>query len=333
VSGASLLSWLAVSPAHAASLNWSAPAECPEKPAVEAQIEHSIGRPLGEVHGIDFEVTIERQSPRKWHLELTTHARTPEGDVRARELSGQSCAEVSEAAALAIALTITSRPDAVSGKEPQLTETDTPETPVPSLKSEPAQPSANQGAQAAETADASKDSQPSAAAIPLEFSAAALIVVDTAILPAPAPGASLELAVRYGAFKAIVLGAILAEQEKELDADRGGRFRLALLGALLCLQPSAEGGSMLGCAGFELGQLSAEGIADTPLNGQATLRAVRLEVGGGYRFLPQLAAFARLGVSAPLGSTDFYFDDEQTVVVHRLGPLSLRALLGVELFL
>lgn len=326
---AGVVAWLCTSTGHAASLRWSAPAECPPQSAVEAQIEESIGKPLAEVYGVDFEVAIDKGSPRTWVLRLRTQARTLSGDVRERELSGQSCAEVSDAGALAITLTISERAAASSGgAESEELPGDADRT-EGGKQSEP--PPSAAAASAAEPGPA--QSPPSAASpIPLELSVAAALVLDTAELPSLAPGGSAEIALRYGLVKVIALGALFANQETRLADGRGGSFGLALFGGLLCLQPSAEAVTMLGCAGFELGKLSAEGLLDTPRSGGATLRAVRVEAGGGYRFSPRVAAFLRLGVSAPLTSVNFSVDpgDQR---IHRLGPASGRATLGVELFL
>src|SRR5215471_18766720 len=100
------LSCVVAAPARAANLRWDAPSECPESSAIEAKLEQAIGKPLREVYGVDFEVTIERQQPHKWRLRLQTRARTLEAEARERELFGQSCTEVSEAATLAIAMTV-----------------------------------------------------------------------------------------------------------------------------------------------------------------------------------------------------------------------------------
>ena len=327
------LVWLYAAPSYAASLRWSAPAECPPQSGVEAQIERSIGRPLREVYGVDFEVAIEKVAARKWLLQLRTQARTLSGDVRERELSGQSCGEVSDAATLAITLTISERAATrnTTGTEATLSDTsgigenDT-DTQVDTPAERPAETDASQ------TEAGEAEPPPSASApIPLEFSVSAALVLDTAELPSLGAGGTAEIAMRYGVFKLIALGALFAEQETRLGDGRGGRFGLALFGGLLCLQPSAEAVLMLGCAGFELGTVSAEGILNEPLRGSAPLRAVRVELGGGYRFSPRWAAFLRLGVSAPLTSVSFSVDDGDRV--HRLGPVSGRAIAGIELFL
>jgi hypothetical protein len=330
------LLWLYAAPGHAASLRWNAPTDCPPQSGVEAQIEHSIGRPLREVYGVDFEVAIEKVAARKWVLRLRTHARTLSGDVRERELSGQSCAEVSDAASLAITLTISERAAARNTTGPEATVTDASVTSDTSANDTAAQveapPERDADADSSQTEAGEAEPPPSAAApIPLEFSVAAALVLDTAELPSLGAGGTAEIALRYGLFKLIALGALFVEQESRLSDGRGGRFGLALLGGLLCLQPSAEAVVMLGCAGFELGKMSAEGILDEPLRGSAPLRAVRVEVGGGYRFSPRWAAFLRLGVSAPLTSVNFSVDEGERV--HRLGPVSGRALAGIELFL
>lgn len=305
-------------------MHWTAPAECPTQASIESQIEHAIGRTLLEVYGVDFDATIERHNGRTWTLALQTHARTPEGEVRTRELTGATCAEVSDAAVLAMTLAISERTSARSGDEESEPWKESGE-PV----SRPHEPTRVPPAQAEPT----EDSPPPSAAtpVPLDFSAGIVGVLDTALLPSLAEGVSLEFAIRYGLFKAILLAELFAEQETRLSDGRGGRFSLAAGGGLLCLQPSAEGLWMLGCAGVEIGRLSAEGILDTPLRDGTTLRAVRVEVGGGYRASERISVIVRFGISAPLFSTDFNVDKDD--LVHRLGPVSGRVVAGLELYL
>lgn len=326
VSGALALCSFVVTPARAANLVWSAPAECPAQSTIEEKIERSIGKPLREVYGVDFAVNIEQQQPRKWHLHLQTHARTLDAETRERELLGQSCAEVGEAAVLAIALAIAEQSRVATDQDAaDLIDAPGLERAAPAPNGKPSD------APAPDPEVKPEVPPPSAAPTPLEFSLAAMLVLDTASLPSVAAGASLEIAMRYDLLKVIALGAFFPEREARLTDDVAAQFGLAFGGVLLCLQPTAEAVSMLGCAGIELGEMSAEGLVATRKIDSVPYRAVRAEVGGGYRFATRASAFLRLGMSVPLKKADFFVDGDSKV--HSLGPVAGRAVLGIELFL
>ena len=97
-----------VAPAAAAELRWSGPPDCDRQHAVSTQVESIVGRPLAAVEALDFEVTVSRADD-AWRLELVTEEHGAKGR---RSLSGQSCGEVTNAAAVLIAMAIRSAGEA-----------------------------------------------------------------------------------------------------------------------------------------------------------------------------------------------------------------------------
>jgi hypothetical protein len=319
------LSWSAE--VRAAELAWSAPAECPARAQVEAQVERVLGRPLREVEGIDFSVRIEREQRRRFRLELTSESRAHTRLPRERVLFGRSCAEVADAAALAIAMAVSEDAAASGGPPPPAAEPEDEYAAEP----EPEQPPPAAIAPA-RTADAAPAAPPAAdGGGRVELSAGVGLWLDSAALPALAAGAGLEVSARYAALRLSISGGLFAAQEaRPLAAGGGGRFGLYLGAALLCLQPSAEGLYAMGCAGFELGRMTADGVGlDRGKNRATAWRALRAELGLGYRLNAWLAAVARIGGVVPLVSAEFLANGDERV--HVLPSLSARASFGFEL--
>ena len=87
------------------TLTWQAPAGCPAPVDVEAQVARLIGGPSRLPSGkhIDATAVVRSSSPDRWSVELAT---SMDGAVGRRNLAGDSCASVSSAAALILALMI-----------------------------------------------------------------------------------------------------------------------------------------------------------------------------------------------------------------------------------
>ncbi|WP_437596080.1 hypothetical protein [Sorangium sp. So ce590] len=96
-------------------LDWIAPGECADRGRVLAEIEQRLGR-SSEANGeppLKARAVVSRNERGSWDLRLTTAL----GETtRSRELHGETCAELADAAALIIALAID--PDAASRGTP-----------------------------------------------------------------------------------------------------------------------------------------------------------------------------------------------------------------------
>jgi len=99
-------------PARAASasdarltVEWSAPAGCPDGARVRAEIERLLRRPLAEasLDPLHVRASVARDRKGLWHMHLETRSRAGSGE---RSLEGATCEGVARATALIIALAI-----------------------------------------------------------------------------------------------------------------------------------------------------------------------------------------------------------------------------------
>lgn len=110
----------------ARELTWKGPAACQQSAYVAEQIEALTGRSLVSIEDYDFSVEVAEGPGPTWELVLVTKPRGA-AEQSERRFRGTSCSEVSDAAAVAIAMTL--RGDAA---EPRPAEPPEPE-PAPSL--------------------------------------------------------------------------------------------------------------------------------------------------------------------------------------------------------
>jgi hypothetical protein len=298
--------------ARAATVEWSSPADCERAEVVEARVEELVGRPLASVDEPNFQVNVT-EAPGQWNLTLVT--RTGGGTSR-RELSGQSCGEVTEAAAVAMAMAIRAAvPNASENSEPSPPA----ETPAPAPPATAASPARDRPTPAP---------HPKSSGARLGGVVGIAALLDTAALPAPTFGVAVGAGLRWGWLRAELQGAAFAPQTASLGEGRSAEFGL-LSGALLgCIEPPTPGVAVFGCGGFELGSLSGEGHGvSNPEVGAALWAALRLEAGAEYKVNPALGLAARLGVAVPLERRQFVLDGEP---VYRPAALGVRAALGVD---
>ncbi|HKO50547.1 MAG TPA: hypothetical protein VJV79_22645 [Polyangiaceae bacterium] len=308
------------SPLWAAEIRWQGEESCRREAEVLEQVESMIGRPISSIEIADFELNVRRLSGDQWSLELTTVRRADR--VRsARAIRGASCAEVTDAAAVAIAL-------AIGPAEPTL---------EPPSRPEPA-------------GDPSRPTPPAKAAPPagkppeipssLEWFAGLAGALDSSATPSVAVGAALHLGLSWlptdksrTRLRFELEGALYAPSETG-DAAKAGRFQLFYVAPLVCGERPFGGPTLLGCAGYELGQLSGEGVgaavtASHPSN--TFWSAVRAELGLLVPLASTLRIAGRAGVAVPLIRREFVLDGPE--VVFRPAPVSARAELGLELSL
>src|SRR4051812_28709617 len=89
----------------ASEIRWAGAESCRRESELEAQVESATGRRVWSVETADFELRLKAHSSDRWSLELTT-VRRADGARSTRVIHGASCAEVTDAAAVAIALAI-----------------------------------------------------------------------------------------------------------------------------------------------------------------------------------------------------------------------------------
>jgi hypothetical protein len=162
------------------------------------------------------------------------------------------------------------------------------------------------------------------------FALSAGAVGDVGALPGPGVGLEIGGALSLSSLRLIARGTVFASQEKRLADGSGGDFTFAFGTLLACGQVVAGRPTVLGCAGFELGRLSGDGVGlARPRTGGAMWQALAAEVGVLVPVTRRMAAVVRGGASVPLSRPEFIVDGAARV--HRAASLDGRLALGLEL--
>jgi hypothetical protein len=296
-------------PTRAAELEWSAPAVCGDASSIASQVQQLTQQPLAAVKEADFCVTIELGPSGQWLLHLRTRPR-PSGPETVRELSGASCEEAKDAAAVAIAMAIHSLPGSTSSAEPG-------EAPKPEAAGQPSNPSPTKAA------------GPELSERSVRYTLGAGLAADRGTLPALAPGVSLEFAVGVSVLRIVAVATLFPAQQARLaDGRRGADIGLALGALLLCGDPAVGPFRLSGCAGFEIERLSASSVGVTPHNEVHRFRfGPRAELGVTWPTTSRVRGWIRAGAAFALPRDWFTLNAE---FVHKPAAFALRTTLGVE---
>jgi hypothetical protein len=237
-------------------LTWQAPQGCPSPADVEAQFVRLLGGATRLPSGkhIDATAVVRVSAADRWSLELAT---VLDGAPGRRHLTGDSCASVSSAAALILALMI----DPAAAERAILA--------PPTRGPEPPRPPP------ATTAPAVVVAAPSPEPHPLHGFVRVFGGGVVALLPDPAPAAGLAVGARRRRLGAEATFVATTRERVSAAADAGGTFRLLAGGARAC---GALGGRAVVwqlCAGGELEWLTGTGatspaLTQTILMGAAT---------------------------------------------------------------
>jgi hypothetical protein len=303
--------WLEPSPASAAELTWHAPESCARAETVREQVGKLVGRRFEAIEGIAFEIAISAEGDGRHVLVLRTVFERTDGTPsapRERTLEGASCAEVSDAASVAIALAIAEREEERARQEAP------PEAAAP-----PTSPSSVEPAVPDDRT-------------PIHVSLGAGALVESGALPAVALGAQVEASLGYGAVRAALFGALFASQSGALpDDDSGARFDFVLGGLAVCGESTLSAAfDLIACAGMELGRLAAEGENVRRRDaGEVLWYAPRVDLGAFYGLTDRLRLGLRAGAAIPLARPEFVLNDRDRV--HQPANVSARLLIGLEL--
>jgi hypothetical protein len=100
----------------AVELDWDAPSECPSGAAVTGEVERILAGSPARTARMRAQGTVTRSAQDKWHVELLL--RGTEWEAK-RGLDGPTCAAVSDAAALVIALALNPEVDPAPSVKPE----------------------------------------------------------------------------------------------------------------------------------------------------------------------------------------------------------------------
>jgi hypothetical protein len=317
---APLLVALAISSRAAAAdpvdLVWNAPAGCPSRDAVLAEVGRILGGPSSRRMGARADVT--EVSASHFSLHLTTDLEGAQGE---RTLDADSCASLAQAAALILAWTL----DPTRAR-----------TAVAAPSAPPAAPSAPSPPPPPSPPPSPGPSEPFAVVV------AASGAADVNTLPSLAGGVEATLGALLGPVRVEVSGTDWATQGASkpvqggatdqttlhvLDATLRGCFR-GRLGERFELDPCLGGGfvyaSSVGVASSTFQAFEKSGI----------WAALRGDVIAAWRLIGPLALRASLGVGVPLSPPAFValpVDPSQSpVILHQPASFFGRAAVGVE---
>jgi hypothetical protein len=306
--------------AHGAELTVEAPASCVDPEALAEEVGDLVGKPLASVAEVDFRIRIAEAPGGKWRLHLETlQQRTASNSAAvsrgSREIEGATCAELAEAASVAIAVSIRSIGDSATAPEPS--------RPAAAARDAPAPAPAPLAPPPAISAVA----RPPA---PWQPTIALALVTEIGALPDAGLGVEIEGDLQRRSLRLGLLAAWFGSQDKVDAAGAGGTFELALGAALGCFAPRWGRWTGLACGGLELGRLAGTGLGVArPETGASFWRAARADLGLTAAIGRNTAFLLRAGAALPLARPEFVFDG--TSLVYRPSRLGGRLTAGVEL--
>jgi hypothetical protein len=332
---------LAVAPLAAAEpiqrgalrLDWSAPGGCPNRVELVERIEALLGVPVAALapEPIVARGTVRQLDTLRFELELETHQREQRF---VRSMQAPSCAELSDAGALVLALAIDptlaerqARAEAAPGTS--ALPGATPATPEAAPEPEAAKPPV-ETLDMADPAEAPPPPPPAPPRAP-PWSLRAGVTVDAGTVADVSLGArgSVEFGFEEARFELGVLWLPPARTFVESDTDRGGYVDLLAAQAAFCLLPLRGDFEMEGCLGLEVGRLHGAGFGvETEIDGSALWLAGGLGVLARFRATDGLSVVASGGLLYAPQTTEFVL--ENVGLVHRVSTVVGRVGLGIE---
>lgn len=331
------------------AITWDAPTSCPEADYLHERIAQQL-------HGVKTEATSVRAivSPpvagsSSWRLRIWIGA---DGE---RELEGDSCTALADAAIVMVAMSLNAASEAgtIDVPEPPLVE-EPPPTPLPPLPPPTVagdvevQPTDSLTApqtpvlssQTTET-DEGGDPAPSPSDLapssePTERRARATLGVRAGLhgggLPALGGGLGGHVGVRWGPLSAAVTGMHWFERERPVVGDVAATYRLSTGGLELCgalaLGRAPAAFELVACGQAEAGGLRAEGRGASPSRVQRhPWIAVGAAVAVVWMVRPWVGLGLRADLVAPLLGRRFFVGDVEAGAV---GPVDARGALGLE---
>jgi hypothetical protein len=323
------------------TLQWLAPASCPDGNAVLARVRALVSAASAERVTARGVVT-EPAEGRQWQLMLETvqGARTWQ-----RSLHAGSCDELADAGALIIALVLDPNLEVQAGAESAAPAGTTPGPAPPEAQPAarpvpPARSAAQQPAPALPRDPTIRKQPPPELArtsATLGGHAALSAIADWGSLPGIALGGEFAGGVGIDPIE-LELSAMILPPVREVVAEnpeRGGRFTLATGGLRGCYVVVWSSLSGRVCGGFEAGRIQGKGSGSLGFtNEQKSLWiAGRLGVFGRYPLIPPLALRFGLEGVVPARRPEFVLQNVGSVEesVHQPNLAALRLALGFEL--
>lgn len=280
-----------------ADVAWSAPAECPTAEDVNRRVRALAPEGAREA---DAAVTVTLDGDH--HARAEVRVTAANGGEGSRRLEANGCADVAEAVALVVAMS--------------LQEADPPEPPRTSAPT-----------QAPGPRDEGASRQPSSSRA--SFTLAALGAMDVGTMSRASFGGSVAAGVAWRAWRGEAQGQWLADQTIETGPGVGGTFSQWAVTARGCFLPALGPVKLGPCAGLGVHRIGATGFGTTIVRTRAqAVAAPEVSLLFLWSVARPVAVRAQAAASVPLARPTFVLDDVGPV--HRPGPLALALFLGPE---
>lgn len=284
------------------SLTWNAPADCPSREQVLAEVARVLGgSQKGRIPAI-ARADVVRTDTGRWQAALSVEARDAHSE---RNLEAESCEAIASGAALIVAVAVE------GGVPPPAPPVSTPKAPV---------------AAPAESAGSSHASQ---------LLVAAAGVIDDGTMPLIAGGGEAALGWSYATprwrVRALAGASYFPSETKILVGGEGGDFTLRAASARLCAS-IARGPFDIGpCLGGEIDSMSGSGFgpAIRPLERNPVWGSAVGTVLASWSLAGPIAVFARADGIVPPARPTFGLPPHSDV--HQPSLPAWRVALGVEL--
>jgi hypothetical protein len=336
-------------PSSRLSLEWSAPASCPSAADVRKAVDRLLGEKGGDgAQPIRVSAIVSQEESGGFYMKIEAPG---EGSARARELRGPTCAAVTDAAALIIALMFdpsamdkSAREGAPPSPPPPSPLVDgssaAPDGPTPAPAPAPTAPEAKLGAGRAPTPSprrarrASPPDPRSDPAAPTLISIRASVFggADLGSLPAIAGSIGGALAIHVGPqrYEAGFNGWPARASRLPSQPSAGGDVDLFAFYGAACRVFRAGPIRLAPCGALEIGQIHASGFGVPRLgSGSSVWFALKLGPLAFWELWSHVGLTARLEAVVPFLRPEFVLQGPR--LVHQPLPVSGRASAGVEL--
>ena len=329
-------------------LEWTAPGGCPNGVEVVDRIETLLGVRIADLapEPIIASGKVREIGALRYELTLETHQRE-QRFVRA--MQAPSCAELSDAGALVLALAIDPtlaerQARSSAGAAPGTSALPTEQPPAPGTEAKPAPTEAKPRVETLDTTDPDDEPPPLPPTQPSSgpsWSARLGLVLDTGSVSDTSFGTSANVGLDYGGFR-LELGALWlppartylpsGDQVAFLEAptpERGGAIDLVVAETDACYLPFRGDFELEGCAGLELGRLHGAGFGtSTEAEGSAPWFAARAGVLARAKATGALSVVVSARAVYVPQATEFVLENVGTV--YRVPTFVGRFTLGIE---
>jgi hypothetical protein len=288
----------AVASPAAVTVTWSAPATCPTQQAAVERIERMLGSFAQDAPHIEANLAVEHDAA-TWRLRLAIRNRT--ATLGERELMGNTCEEVLDAAAVIVALAV--HEDAAARAAPI----------APSVQA------------ATSPIDATADSAPQRSR---QWLAGAVVGGEAGALPGVGPGVGATLAFARPPLRFELAGMFWMSRRAMLASAGGGE--LEMVAATLRGCRTLGGSRIAACAGLELGSIHSSGVGTmNPMTYWTSWIAPTLGVMGHWQLGRRTALVVHADLAVPARRPHFVIlgvDGD----VFRPAPVAGRMAIAIE---